>query len=35
MYFLCGVLATIVAEIVILFTAALIVAIKRVRKNGN
>lgn len=33
--FLGGVLATIGAEIVVLLIAALIAAIKRVRKNGN
>ena len=33
--FLCGVLTTIGAEIVLLLTAALIAAIKRVKKHGN
>ena len=33
--FLGGILATIGAEIVVLLTAAFIVAVKRVMKNGN
>lgn len=33
--FLVGVVATIGAEIIALFIAALVVAIKRVNKNGN
>ena len=33
--FLAGVLATIGTEVLVLFTAAIVAAIKRVRKYGN